>query len=80
MPTPESAEAFDKLTTARNRLLEVTKQLNDAGSASPNGFLADAANYRHLQEGWKEAFHEFEAATQELAAIVKRLREKEHSK
>ena len=77
MPSPESAAAFEKLVTTRNRLLLISKQLNEAGdSATSKGFLSDAARYRGLQEKWNDAFSEFEAATREFNAIVKTLREK----
>jgi len=77
MPTPESAAAFEKLVATRNRLLMITKQLNEAGdSATSRGFMSDAARYRDLQEKWNEAFSEFEAATREFNATVKTLRDK----
>jgi len=76
MPTPESAAAFEKLVTTRNRLLLISKQLNEAGdSTTSKGFMSDAARYRDLQEKWNEAFSEFEAATRDFNSSVKALRE-----
>jgi hypothetical protein len=70
MPTPDSAEAFSRLIAARNRLSDITKQLNKLHSI-PSLSKADAARYKHLKAEWDEAFHEFEAASQAFTAGLK---------
>ena len=74
MPTPDSAAAFDRLTKARAKLNDITRQLNEAHSRMHAGA---EARQRHLelQQAWKESFKEFETATDELAAQVKKLHE-----
>jgi hypothetical protein len=76
MPTAESVSAFAKLVETRNRLTEITKQLNQALSGTPGteGFSADAKRYRDLQAEWDAAFHDFEASTEAFTTIVKQLR------
>jgi hypothetical protein len=80
MPTPESSSSFAKLVEARNRLIEITKRLNEVQAestgVSPELFKADGARYREVQSQWDAAFREFEAATQAFSASVKYLREK----
>ncbi len=74
MPTPETAAAFEKLVEARARLNEVTKQLNEAHAQIPTGMDA-RQRHSELQLAWREAFAEFETATDELAALVHRLKQ-----
>ena len=72
MPTPESDAAFDRLTKARGKLNDITRQLNEAHTQMHSNV---EARQRHLelQQAWKESFKEFETATDELAAQVKKL-------
>jgi hypothetical protein len=74
MPTPESAEAFSRLVTARNRLSEITKQLNEI-HAAPSQSKADVERYRQLQAEWDQAYREFEAASQAFTAGLKPFKE-----
>jgi F0F1-type ATP synthase membrane subunit b/b' len=71
MPTPESAEAFIKLTSAREKLTNITKQLNEAHAQIPSGGQQARRLHAELQEKWEEAFRAFELATEEFSAAVK---------
>ena len=73
MPTPESAAAFDKLVEKRSRLNDISKELHDA--LTDRTSISGNTRYRELQAAWDEAFREFESATEEFSAIVKRMHE-----
>ena len=74
MPIAGSAEAFAKLVATRDRLAEVTKNLNEAHlELQESGFSAGRAKYVQLQKDWEEAFLTFEAATEAFSATVKKL-------
>ena len=73
MPTPESAEAFTRLASARARLTDITKLLNECHASFFTGGQAARERYAELQTEWDEAFIAFEKATEELAATVKKL-------
>jgi uncharacterized protein YukE len=73
MPTPESAAAFAKLVSARTKLNEITKQLNDAHAEISAGGQGARQRYAELQTEWDKAFRAFELATEEFAATVKHL-------
>lgn len=71
VPTPESAEAFAKLVEAREKLTEVTRQLNEAHA---KGLIPEnRQRYLDLQKEWDEAFKRFETATDEFSALVRKL-------
>jgi|SRR5688572_25907412 len=73
VPTPESAEAFAKLVEAREKLTEVTRQLNEAHA---KGLIPEnRQRYLDLQKEWDEAFKRFETATDEFSALVRKLPE-----
>ena len=76
MPTPESAAAFAKLVEKRVRLSEVSKQLHDA--MADRGSIAGSTRYRELQAEWEQALRDMQSATEELAAIIKRLHDEAH--
>ena len=69
VPTPHSAAAFAKLTATRNRLNNVSRQLDEL----KQGDRAFTARYYELQTEWDAAFLEFEAATREFSAAVEQL-------
>ena len=71
MPTPETAEAFAKLSEARARLNDISRHLNEA--LETRGSMAGAQRYRELQAEWEAAFKAFETATDEFSAIVHRI-------
>ena len=73
VPTPESAEAFAKLVEAREKLTEVTKQLNEAYAAPAS--QENRQRYLDLQKAWDEAHKKFETATDEFSALVRKLPE-----
>ena len=67
MPTPKSDVLFERLVMARNRLNEITKQLNTLDShESP----LKAEQRRLLELRWDEAFWAFEAATKVFYAGI----------
>ena len=75
MPTAESAQAFAKFVATRERLAEVTKNLNEAHmELQDSGFNAGRAKYVQLQKDWEQAFLAFETATEAFSATVKKLR------
>jgi hypothetical protein len=71
VPTPESAAAFSKLVEKRARLSEVSKQLHDA--MADRASIAGNTRHRELQAEWEQALRDMQSATEELAAIIKRL-------
>ena len=71
MPTPESAEAFAKLSEARARLNDISRQLKEA--LETRGSIAGEQRYREIQAEWEAAFKALEAATDEFSAIVHRI-------
>jgi len=73
MPTPESAEAFARLATARARLTEVTKLLNESHAALLSDGQAGRQRHADLLTQWHEAFRAFQAATEAFSATVKKL-------
>jgi hypothetical protein len=73
MPTTESAAAFDKLVEKRAQLNDISKQLHDALAHRTS--ISGNTRYRELQAAWDDAFREFESATDEFSAIVKRMHE-----
>ena len=74
MPTAESAKAFERLVEARNRLLEMTKRLNEAHSGTPR--LKNDVPSREVQAEWNAAFRAFEQATKDFTESVKHVRER----
>lgn len=73
MPTPESAAAFEKLSEARTRLNEITRELNEAHAKmleNCNG----RARHIQLQKDWAEAFDKFQTATEELAGVLRTIK------
>ncbi|HET9215628.1 MAG TPA: hypothetical protein VFR18_01540 [Terriglobia bacterium] len=77
MPTPESAEAFAKLSKARARLSQISRDLKEA--LETRGSVAGEQRYRELQAEWEAAFKAFEVATDEFSAIVHRIPHKSDS-
>ena len=75
VPTPESAEAFARLTQARARLNEVTKRLNECHAGFLREGQAARERYAEIQIEWDEAFNAFEKATEQFAATVKKLQQ-----
>lgn len=73
VPTPETAEAFAKLVEAREKLTEVTRQLNEAHAAPASH--ENRQRYLDLQKAWDEAHKKFEMATDEFSALVRKLPE-----
>ena len=73
VPTPESAEAFTRVASARDRLTDITKRLNECHARFLRDGQAARERYAELQTEWDEAFIAFEKATEELAATVKKL-------
>ena len=69
MPTPKAAAIFERLVAARNRLNEITKQLN---SLEPQ---LGSENRRLLESQWDNAFRSFEAVTQEFYESVRQARD-----
>jgi hypothetical protein len=72
VPTPETAAAFEKLIEARSRLHAISRQLGEAMDVT--GGPANARR-RELQLLWDQAFKDFESATFEFSASVKRVRD-----
>jgi hypothetical protein len=70
MPTPESAKAFERLSEARNRLVELTKRLNEVHSHK----VTDPVRSHEVQAEWNGAFLEFEAAAKDFTSRVQHLR------
>jgi len=73
MPTAEGAKAFEHLVAARERLNDVTRQLNEAHDRLAAGGQPARLQYESLQREWDEAFRSFEAATDEFSATVRHL-------
>ena len=73
MPTPESAEAFTRVASARDRLTDITKRLNECHARFLRDGQAARERYAELQMEWDEAFSAFENATEKFAATVKKL-------
>ncbi len=65
MHTPKAAAIFEKLVAARNRLNEITRELN---SLEPQ---LGSENRRLLEMQWDNAFRSFEAITQEFYDTVR---------
>jgi len=75
VPTPESAEAFARLTLARARLNEITRRLNECHAGFLREGQAARERYAEIQIEWDEAFNAFEKATEQFAARVKKLQQ-----
>jgi len=73
VPTPDSADAFARLTAARSRLMDVTKLLNECHANFLKDGQAARERYAALQVDWDQAFSAFERATQDFAATVQKL-------
>jgi hypothetical protein len=69
VPTTQSAESFAKLVSARERLNEITRQLNELDAAHLERQEA-ADRYAALQAEWDSAFRTFQKATNDFAMIV----------
>ena len=83
VPTPESAAAFARLVATRERLMAVTRLLNDAqsqtqtGNTPTEGVRAQAARHKQLQAEWDAAYAAFDEATQEFSKVVMSLRNRD---
>ena len=75
VPTPESADAFDKLVAARTQLTDITKELNESEGGILSGGRAARDRHAQLQAKWEEAFLAFEAAAEEFSVAVKHIRD-----
>jgi len=72
VPTPESEPVFIQLADARDRLNEITRQLNEA-HAELQVRSKGREHYIQLQKEWAEAFEKFKTATDELAEVLRKL-------
>ena len=71
MPTTDSTTGFAKLVETRTRLNEISLELREA--LESRGILSFENRYRELQAKWDEACLEFEAATEEFSATIRRI-------
>ena len=72
MPTTGCAEAFTKLVAARDRLRNLTTQLEKAHGHRSTGPQA-AAEYAAVQAEWEAASREFKVATERFSVTVRKL-------
>ena len=73
-------EGLDRFSDLRSEIsnligmaVNISKQLHDALAHRTS--ISGNTRYRELQAAWDDAFREFESATDEFSAIVKRMHE-----
>ena len=71
MPTPKSAELFERLVAARNRLNDITTQLK---SIDDTESALNTDRHRILELRWNEAFYAFETAAKDFYEGVREIR------
>jgi len=72
MPTTGCADTFTKLVAARDRLRNLTAQLEEAHT-HPSTNPQEAAQYAAIRAEWEAALREFKAATKKFSVTVRKL-------
>ena len=75
MPTTGSADAFTNLVGARERLRDLTIQLNKAKALFDLHKPESTVRYRVLREQWEAALREFKVASEKFSVTVRNLDE-----